>query len=159
MKAVSVEGIWQGLKVFEKEDISFSTFENDTMKNIKRSVRKYGKPLGHKKGVYSGEILNYFDARMLIYIPTYKWILDNIDSVNKIVNKIKEKSQKQDIVLLDYNTNIEFRDISKPLSHAGLVKLYIEGNYPKEGEIYEPVESEKKIKKKIKEKQLSFDFD
>lgn len=35
MKAVSVEGIWQGLKVFEKEDISFSTFENDTMKNIK----------------------------------------------------------------------------------------------------------------------------
>lgn len=111
--------------------------------------------MGHRKGINSEKILNYFDARILIYIPTYKWVLDNVDSINKIVNRIKEQSQKQDIVLLDYNTNIEFRDISKPLSHAGLIKLYIEGNYPKEGEKYEPIISEKKTK----EKQLSFDFD
>lgn len=152
IKAVSVEGIWQGLKVFEKEDVSFPTFENDTMKNIKRSVRKYGKPLGHRKGAYGKEILNYFDARMLIYIPTYKWMLENIESVNKIVNKIKEQSQKQDIVLLDYNTNTEFRDISKPLSHAGLIKLYIEDNYPREGQTYEPMIIDKTKKKKRKAK-------
>lgn len=50
--------------------------------------------------------------------------------VHRVVERIKEQSKKRDIVLLDYNTNTDFRDISKPLSHAGLVKLYIEGNYP-----------------------------
>ncbi len=45
-----------------------------------------------------------------------------------MLERIKEQSKIQDIVLLDYNTNIDFRDISKPMSHAGLVKLYIEVN-------------------------------
>lgn len=42
--AESVEGIWQGLKVFEKADIDETNFSNKTMKDIKRTVRKYGKP-------------------------------------------------------------------------------------------------------------------
>lgn len=40
--AACVEGVWQGLKVFEDEDIDISMFSNDTMKNIKRTVRKHG---------------------------------------------------------------------------------------------------------------------
>ena len=43
-----VEGIWQGLKVFENEDIDISMFLNDTMKGIKRTVRKHGRVLGHR---------------------------------------------------------------------------------------------------------------
>ena len=49
--AACVEGVWQGLKVFEDEDIDISMFSNDTMKNIKRTVRKHGRVLGHRKGV------------------------------------------------------------------------------------------------------------
>ena len=98
------------------------------MRNLKRTVRKFGKPKGHRKGAYGKELLNYFEARMLIYLPTYKWVLDNVPEVHRVVERIKEQSKKRDIVLLDYNTNPDFRDISKPLSHAGLVKLYIEGN-------------------------------
>ena len=44
--ATCVEAIWQGLKVFEGADVDVQMFQNDTMKNIKRTVRKYGKPLG-----------------------------------------------------------------------------------------------------------------
>ena len=51
MTATCVEAIWQGLKVFENSDVDIRLFTNDTMKNIKRSVRKNGKPLGHRKGV------------------------------------------------------------------------------------------------------------
>ena len=40
--AACVEGVWQGLKVFEGEDIDISMFRNDTMKDIKRTVRKHG---------------------------------------------------------------------------------------------------------------------
>ena len=75
--ATCVEAIWQGLKVFESCGVDYSLFTNDTMQNIKRTVRKYGKPIGHQ---YGDKILNYQDARMYIYIPTYKYVLDNKDS-------------------------------------------------------------------------------
>lgn len=132
--ASCVEAVWQGLKVFEDSDVNMETFQNATMKNVKRTVRKFGKPLGHRKGIHGNELLNYFDARMLIYIPTYKYVLDNIPDVKTIMAKIKEQVTKSDIVFLDYNTNDDVRNTAAPISHAGLVKLYIEGNYP----IYSP---------------------
>lgn len=153
MTAVSVEGIWQGLKVFEYEDISIETLQNKTMKNLKRTVRKYGTPKGHRKGVYGTELLDYFSARMLIYIPSYKWVLDNIPEVQNVVNRIKMRAKDNDIVLLDYNTNTDFRDISKPISHAGLLKAYIDGTYPIDGVNYQPLTAEEiAAKKSIKKK-------
>ncbi len=130
LKAACVEGIWQGLKVFENQDVDFALFNNATMKNLKRTVKRFGKPLGHRKGAFGTELLDYYHARMLIYLPSYKWVLDNVDYVHRVVEKIKEQSAVQDIVLLDYNTNCNIYDIATPLSHAGLIKLYIEGNYP-----------------------------
>lgn len=153
LKATCVEAVWQGLKVFDSVDIDFSTFKNDTMRNLKRTVRKFGKPKGHRKGAYGKELLNYFEARMLIYLPTYKWVLDNVPEVHRVVERIKEQSKKRDIVLLDYNINTDFRDISKPLSHAGLVKLYIEGNYPEGMEGYNPMSEEEIEVKRLKEKE------
>ena len=47
-----------------------------------------------------------------------------------IVERIKEHSLVNDIVLLDYNTNCDYLNTKLPMSHAGLIKLYIEGNYP-----------------------------
>ena len=126
--ATCVEAIWQGLKVFENQDVDYATFHNDTMKNIKRSVRKYGKPLGHK---FEDKLLNYKDARWQIYLPSYLYVLENIQSVRLVLDKIREKLKECDIVFLDYNTNCNIADCSKPLSHAGLVKLYLEGKYPK----------------------------
>lgn len=74
--ATCVEAVWQGLKVFESADVDLKMFKNDSMKNIKRTVRKFGKPLGHRKGVNGRELLDYIEARKLIYIPTYKWVLE-----------------------------------------------------------------------------------
>lgn len=130
MTAKSVEGIWQGLKVFENEGICFDSFNNTTMKNLKRTVRMYGKPLGHQYGVYSKELLDYLSARIKIYLPSYKYVLENVDSVKEIVGRIKERSFTNDIVFLDYNTNTDYMNAKAPLSHAGLLKMYIEGCYP-----------------------------
>lgn len=152
LTATCVEAVWQGLKVFDGADIDFATFRNDTMRNLKRTIRKYGMPKGHRKGVYGKELLGYFEARMLIYLPTYKWVLDNVPEVHRVVERIKEQSKIQDIVLLDYNTNIDFRDASKPLSHAGLVKLYIEGNYPEDLEGFQPMTKDELEQKKLRDK-------
>ena len=122
MTAYSVEGIWQGLKVFENAGIDMHSFRNDTMKDIKRTVRKFGRPLGHQNGVYSKELLSYLEAKRLIYAPAYKYVLENVPKVKAIIERIRKKAQESDIVLLDYNLNPDNRDASKPLSHAELVK-------------------------------------
>ncbi|MBR1636352.1 MAG: hypothetical protein IJ687_00705 [Bacteroidales bacterium] len=125
-----VEGIWQGLKVFEGHDIDWGCFSNDTMKNLKRTVREYGPPKGHRKGVFGVELMNYLEARQQIYLPSYKWVLDNVPIVHQLVEKIKNEAQKSDIVFLDYSTNTDVYNVSTPLSHAGLIKSYIEDSYP-----------------------------
>jgi hypothetical protein len=89
-----------------------------------------GKPLGHRKGINGTDLLSYLDARLQIYLPTYKWVLDNIPEVKSLVERIANKSRETDIVLLDYNTNDNYMNLSAPLSHAALIKLYIEGRYP-----------------------------
>ncbi|MCC7004818.1 hypothetical protein IT397_02790 [Candidatus Nomurabacteria bacterium] len=155
--AMCVEGIWQGLKVFEKEDVDPKIFKNDSMKNIKRTVRKFGKPLGHRKGTNGVELLDYIQARIQIYLPSYLWVLEN--KVQFIIDRLREASKEQDIVLLDYETNDDVLNARKPLSHAYLVKAYVEGNYPTAERLAnqkpkaEPTKKRREIKaKKPKEK-------
>ncbi|MGM9749190.1 MAG: DUF6939 family protein [Candidatus Cryptobacteroides sp.] len=153
MTSYSVEGIWQGLKVFEKTGIDIQSFRNDTMKDIKRTVRKFGRPLGHQYGVYSKELLSYLDAKRLIYAPAYKYMLENVPEVKAIVKRIRQKAQECDIVLLDYNINPDNRDAAKPLSHAELVKMYIESRYPETVEDFRPWTTEElKVLKKANKK-------
>ena len=127
--ATCVEAIWQGLKVFESCDVDIQMFKNDTMKNIKRTVRRFGRPLGHRKGVNGTELLGYIEARKQIYIPTYKWVLEN--KVASIIERLRNASNDgKTIVLLDYDTNADVENAKKPLSHASLIKAYVEGTYP-----------------------------
>ena len=163
MTAACVEAVWQGLKVFETQDVDVETFKNDTMKNIKRTVRRFGKPLGHRKGVNGKELLSYGDARKMIYIPTYSWMLEH--KAMNVIKRLREESKTKTIVLLDYNTNADIDNLSQPLSHASLVKAYVEGTYPYEKDLNAPHNdkpatdsgnSDKKGPKKGS--QLSFDF-
>jgi hypothetical protein len=121
----SVEGIWQGLKVFEREDIDISKFEVENMKGLKRTVRKFGKCLGHRKGLKSTELLGYIEARKEIYLPLYLWVLQN--KLTDLLQKLRLEMEKGTLVLLDYEVNGDIDDGSKPLSHAHLIKMYLEG--------------------------------
>lgn len=160
--ATCVEAIWQGLKVFEGCDVDIQMFQNDTMKNIKRTVRRFGKPLGHRKGVNGTELLGYIEARKLIYIPAYCWVLEN--KVANIIERLREASDSgKTIVLLDYDTNADVENAKKPLSHASLIKAYAEGVYPygdykspqtETGDKKAPKTKRKKAKKKDNNLQL-----
>lgn len=139
--ATCVEAVWQGLKVFESCDVDIELFKNDTMKNIKRTVRRFGKPLGHRKGVNGTELLGYIEARKQIYIPTYRWVLEN--KVANIIERLRDASKTKTIVLLDYDTNADVENVKKPLSHASLIKAYVEGDYPYENTSINKKESRK----------------
>ena len=146
--ATCVEAIWQGLKVFEGCDVDISLFQNDTMKGLKRTVRRFGEPLGHRKGVNGTELLGYIEARKQIYIPTYKWVLEN--KVATIIDKMRKANDEgKIIVLLDYDTNADVENVKKPLSHASLIKAYVEGIYPYgDKPVERPKEKTKKVTKK-----------
>ena len=109
----SVEGVWQGLKVFESEGVDPSKFDVANMKGIKRSVRTRGKVLGHQFG---DELLSYREARERIYLPKYRFILEN-----RLGGELAKLREFDEVVLLDYETNGDIDDLSKPLSHASLI--------------------------------------
>ena len=123
ISSMSVEGIWQGLKVFENEDIDRTSFHNATMRGIKRTVRTHGRCLGHKKGVNGSELLGYIEARKQIYLPSYFWMLEN--KCADQINKIRTMSESRPVILLDYDTNADIDNPSKPLSHASLICRFI----------------------------------
>lgn len=128
--SASVEGIWQGLKVFERADIDTAKFHVTTMKNLKRSAQVYGAVRGHRKGVQGSELLAYVQARHLLYLPAYRWVLEH--RLQELVAELRRLAQEKTVILLDYETNEDIDAVNQPLSHAGLIKRYLEDCWPDE---------------------------
>ena len=126
--AQSVEGIWQGLKVFETADIDTKRFEITSMKGLKRTVRRFGTCLGHRKGTQSTELLDYREARYEIYLPSYLWVLEN--KLSEEVAALRQRAEQGPLILLDYELNCDVDNLKRPLSHAGLVMHYLLGQWP-----------------------------
>lgn len=127
--AQSVEGLWQGLKVFEREDIDPGKWAITNMTSIKRAGARRGAVRGHRYGVGSEVLLGYREARYQIYLPAYQWVLEN--HLAERVHDLQRLAKDKPLVLLDYETNVDPDDLSSPLSHAALVKHQILGSWPK----------------------------
>ncbi|MGL4553103.1 MAG: DUF6939 family protein [Gemmataceae bacterium] len=128
VEAQSVEGLWQGLKVFEREDIDPSKWAVTSMAGIKRAGKSRGAVRGHRFGVGSDILLGYRDARVRIYLPAYRWVLEH--RLAPLVAELRGHAAGRTVVLLDYETNGDIDDLSSPLSHAALVKMHLEGAWP-----------------------------
>jgi hypothetical protein len=126
-EAMSVEGVWQALKVFETADTDPSKLDVATMKGLKRTVQRLGRCLGHREGLHGERLLSYRDARRLIYLPTYRWVLEH-----RLAAELERLAAMKDVVLLDYETNPDPDDLSRPLSHVGLVIRWLEGTWPED---------------------------
>jgi hypothetical protein len=124
----SVEGIWQALKVFERADVDPSKLAISNMKGLKRTVRRNGAVLGHRDGLTGDRILSYVEARRHIYLPSYRWVLEH--KVPDLIAELRMRAVSRDVVLLDYTTNGDVSDESSPLSHAALVKRWVEADWP-----------------------------
>ena len=116
----SVEGIWQGLKVFESADVDSATIANATMRGLKRTTRKFGRVLGHREGVAGRRLLAYGEARRRIYLPSYHWVLKNC--LKNELKQLYSLANNQLVILLDYDTNENVDDLSRPLSHASIIR-------------------------------------
>jgi hypothetical protein len=115
----SVEGVWQALKVFEGSDVDPSKLSVTSMKGLKRTVRRFGQVRGHRAGLTGDCLLDYRTARHEIYLPTYRWVLEN--RLRAEAERLHELAGSADVVLLDYTTNGDPDDLRTPLSHAALI--------------------------------------
>ncbi|GAB5362694.1 hypothetical protein AAMO2058_000819900 [Amorphochlora amoebiformis] len=152
----TIEGIWEGLKLFptnteseEKKNknksgrksrargVDVSKFKIKNARNLKRSFRdsegRQIPPLGHYAGEFGNGMkrrkLGYVEARRKIYLPTYKKALET--SMSAAFNKLRAICQTEKVALLDYSTNGDVEDTTRPLSHAHLLRLYMLKKYPR----------------------------
>lgn len=130
--ASCVEGVWQGLKVFSGADVDITRFNLTSMEDLRRTTGQNGRILDHRNGVVGETLLSYYQARVQIYLPTYKWVLDHC--LQAEVTLLREMTERyhRPLVLLDYETTSDIEDLSRPLSHAALVALYVQGQWPQE---------------------------
>ncbi len=124
----SVEGIWQALKVFESSDVDLTKLSIKNMKGLKRTVKKFGKVLGHREGVQGNRLLPYIEARIKIYLPCYRWVLEN--RLQAELDELRDLCISNEVILLDYEKNCDVFDESRPLSHAGLVRAFLLDEWP-----------------------------
>lgn len=127
-RSFTVEGIWQGLKVFENEGIDRKKFTITNSHGIKRSStrskHRRGPVRGHQffKGENEEEqLLDYVAARKQIYIPAYNQLLEH-PVAKKALDELFQLHLESDLILLDYTTNEDINNTRVPLSHASLVK-------------------------------------
>jgi hypothetical protein len=123
--SASVEGIWQGLKVFERADVDPGKLRVTSMSGLKRTTRRYGPVRGHRAGLRGAELLDYRTARRQIYLPSFRWVLSH--RVPDLVDELRRLAAGE-LVLLDYTTNGDPDDASTPLSHAALIAHHLSGD-------------------------------
>ncbi|MEV0563335.1 hypothetical protein [Dactylosporangium sp. NPDC050588] len=124
----SVEGIWQALKVFDTADVDPAKLTATGMTGLKRTVRRFGQVHGHRRGLTGDTLLDYETARRQIYLPAYRWVLEQ--QAAEQVEELRRLTEDGEVVLLDYTTNGDVTDLSTPLSHAALIRHYVLDDWP-----------------------------
>lgn len=117
--SMSVEGAWQALKVFERADVDVAKLEVANMVGLKRTVKRFGRCLGHREGLTGERLLGYIEARHAIYLPLYQHVLR--ERLQAELAQLRALAEQGPVVVLDYETNADIDEPSKPLSHAALV--------------------------------------
>lgn len=110
VRADSVEGIWQGLKIISCS-IKPELF-------IGRPYKRSGRPDGHLFG--DNHNLGYADARRQIYVPAYVYHAIN-NAIPHAWPDLERRLQEGNVVLHDVGTNGDINNLSSSLAHSAVL--------------------------------------
>ncbi|MCE9565028.1 MAG: hypothetical protein K8U57_23605 [Planctomycetes bacterium] len=110
----TVEGVWQGLKVIRGE-IAPRYFHG-------HGAKRGGKPSGHRFGK---KLLGIVEARRLIYIPTYEWMLTHCIASELLEGMIETALSGVTQYIHDVGDSGDINDANQPLAHAAVLVQYI----------------------------------
>lgn len=109
-KAISVEGVWEALKLFETCGVDDAKFYVTDMQNIRRTEEYYGNYLGHRVG---STILSYEEAYESIYKNLYRKVLET--SAKDTFQELKKINETSPIIIVDDTENMMAGHIIKEL--------------------------------------------
>ena len=112
--ALSIGGMWEGLKVFKnKREIDESYFISEKKLGKKRCCKSYGKLEGVRIG---DEIIDLEKGIEEVFVKRYKEEMK--DRFGVIIEGLKSESEKKTVVLLDYAKG----DERYPVSHVEILR-------------------------------------
>jgi len=109
LRADSVEGIWQGLKILNGT--------TDTSLFTGRPQKRKGTPDGH---IYGKEVLNCVDARKNIYVPAYIYHAIN-NALPKAWPSLERMLKDGCVVLHDIEKNGSIENSTRSLAHSAIL--------------------------------------
>ncbi|MER7009670.1 hypothetical protein ABT297_42430 [Dactylosporangium sp. NPDC000555] len=93
-----------------------------------RGPKTVGPVRGHRAGLDGTDLLDYETARRRIYLPAYRFVLDH--HLGTELTQLRALAAAGPIALLDYTTNGDVSDLTRPLSHAALIRLHVLNEWP-----------------------------
>ena len=109
IRAYSVEGIWQGLKI-----INGKTDESLFSRNPKK---RKGSVEGHFFGT---KVLDYLTARKQIYVPAYVYHAVH-NALPHNARDLERMIKISDVAMHDVEKNGNIQDVTKPLAHSAVL--------------------------------------
>ncbi|RMD58016.1 hypothetical protein D6825_02230 [Candidatus Woesearchaeota archaeon] len=109
LRARSVEGIWQGLKVINGS-CDYSLLE-------RKPKKRRGKPEGH---AFGNQLLDYVSARKEIYVPAYTYhVIHN--ALPKCSKQLEELAEEGTVYFCDVENNPNIENTKSPLAHSAVL--------------------------------------
>lgn len=109
----SVEAIWQGLKVIDGET-DLILLESD------RPKKRKCEPYAETCFAYAGRVIGMAEARMRIYRPAYKFLVDVIAPPVFLDHIIRIHRGGLDQFFHDVDDNADIHDVTRSYSHSAL---------------------------------------
>ncbi len=126
-KSHSIEGVWQGLKIVDG-NVDFGMFR----------IAPYHRPPEYRKRLrsyayqnttflYGNRIIGLIEARFVIYLPTYLYMLEHLMSVSVLDEIFAALCQGRDIAFFDWDSNHDIMNATISFSHSAILAAWFNG--------------------------------
>ncbi|NHR05466.1 hypothetical protein HA052_09650 [Chromobacterium haemolyticum] len=126
--ARSVESIWQGLKLVNGQT-DFDQFLGPPHKRPSDAERRrlHGYCYSDSRFAYGDRSLNLLSARLLIYLPTYLFLLDRLVPEALLRQLRQHLEQTGPVLCYDWDANQNIADTSSSFSHSAILANWLNG--------------------------------
>ncbi|KUM02695.1 hypothetical protein KIF53_15815 [Chromobacterium subtsugae] len=126
--ARSVESVWQGLKLVDGRT-DFEQFLAEPRKRPSDDERRRqpGYCYSDSRFIYGDRQLGLLEARFLIYLPTYLFLLDRLAPEPVLRELRRHIAADGPVLFYDWDANQDIADTSSSFSHSAILAAWFNG--------------------------------
>ena len=126
--AVSVEGVWQGLKLVDGHP-DLDQFGGRPHKRPPDASRGPGYDYAASEFLLGDRVVGLLEARFAIYLPVFTYVLENLvpAAVEEEIAAVLDRGGN--VAFYDWDANFDIEDCSRSFSHSALAAAWFNGEY------------------------------